>query len=987
MKHSQANRLMWASFLVVFCGVGLSAQERPSAKLSPTELTIDRIFASDDFNEQRLGVFKWSRQTATYFTMAANEGGGKKNLVRVDCATDARQVVAPTESLIPPGGHEPLAVQGFEFSNDEQKLLIFTNSKRVWRQNTRGDYWLLDLASNQLKQLGGDALPSTMMFAKFSPDGSHIAYVRENNLYIQSLSDDRITRLTNDGSTTLINGTSDWVNEEELEIRDGFRWSPDSRSIAFWQFDTTGVPEFTMIDNTSEKYPRSIRFAYPKVGQKNSAARVGVVSIQNSAIQWIHVDGDSRENYIARMEWLPDGSSLILQQFNRLQNQNRVLLALASKSATSNAISTRSVFTETDQAWLENENPVRWIEPNKSILWISERDGWRHAYRAELDSGKLTCLTPGDFDLIQIESIDGDSGWLYYTASPDNPTQQYLFRVALKGGEAERLTPKSFSGWNEYDLDPRGQFAIHTHSTIASPPQASLIRLQGHQSVKLLVDNGALKKSLASLNQPKAEFFRVDIGHDMPLDGWCLKPTGFDGSKKYPVLFYVYGEPHGQTVRDSWQGSRGLWHMMLAQQGYVVASVDNRGTMSPRGRAWRKCVYRQIGILASQEQSLAVKSLLDRWTFADRNRVGVWGWSGGGSMSLNAIFRHPDLYHAAVAVAPVPDQLMYDTIYQERYMGLPDDNAEGYKQGSPITFAKNLKGQLLVIHGTGDDNCHYQGVELLINELVANNKPFSVMPYPGRSHGISEGNNTTRHFYALIARYFDENLRDRKKPTSAEQTDRSPIVGPWEQREILGWKVNLHERLRRETPDLLNRALELLTRQLEEIVRVVPPEAVVELRKVPLWFSPEYKGIGPRAEYHPGIEWLKENGRDPAMWQGVEFTNTRIFDAEVRRMPNLVLHELAHAFHDRVLGFERDAIKLAYKHAQSTGRYHSVQRQDSEGRLTRDKAYAMVNHKEYFAETTEAFFGRNDFEPFDQAALREFDPDMFHLLKTIWGKE
>lgn len=731
----------------------------PSAKQAPADeslLTIDRIFEGKDFQEEKLGQLTWSQKSSSYFTFKPTTGKKKgRDLVRVDCESGNEEIIASAEMLIPTGKREPIAIDGFEFSTDESKVLIYTNSQRVWRRNTRGDYWLLDLASRELKQLGGDAAPATMMFAKFSPDDKQVAYVCENNLFVQQLSDLRIVPLTTDGSATLINGTSDWVNEEELDLRDGYRWSPDSGAIAFWQFDTAGVPEFTMIDNTSAKYSQTIRFAYPKVGERNSAGRVGVVSIATRSdpkVQWLDVAGDPREHYIARMEWMPDSQKLILQQFNRLQSVNRVMIANPQDGKT------RSVLTETEDTWLENENPVQWLKPGKEFLWISERDGWRHAYRVEVESGNLNCITPGNFDVIKIEAVDSKNGWLYFAASPDNPTQRYLYRVPSGGGESQRITPVNQAGTHTYDVASNHEVAVHTYSTISQPPVSELIRLSDHKSIRQLTNNRVLNENLAKLRLPTTEFLKVEIGHDMPLDAWCIKPKDFDPNNKYPLLFYVYGEPHGQTVKDAWQGQRGLWHLMLAQRGTIVASVDNRGTMSPRGRAWRKCVHRQIGILASQDQAAAARALLDRWPFVDRTRVGIWGWSGGGSMSLNAIFRHPDLYHTAVAVAPVPNQLLYDTIYQERYMGLPDDNAAGYRDGSPLTFAKQLRGNLLLVHGTGDDNCHYQGVELLINELISQNKSFSVMPYPGRSHSISEGTNTIRHFYALLARYLDEHL-------------------------------------------------------------------------------------------------------------------------------------------------------------------------------------------------------------------------------------
>ena len=386
----------------------------------PSKLTIDRIFADKDFQEERFGQITWSQNSASYFTFKS-AGGSKKgrDLVRVDCASGMEKIVASSDILIPKGKQEPIAIDGFDFSADETKVLVYTNSQRVWRRNTRGDYWLLDIVSGELKQLGGDAAPATMMFARFSPDGKRIAYVRENNLYTQQLSTLEITPLTTDGSATLINGTSDWVNEEELDLRDCFRWSPDSKAIAFWQFDTTGVPEFTMIDNTSGTYSKPIRFAYPKVGQRNSAGRVGVVQIENrskSGIQWISVAGDPREHYIARMEWLPDSQQLILQQFNRLQNVNLVMVA-DSKSGATNL-----VLTEKDETWLENENPVHWLKPSKEFLWISERDGWRQAYRASLETGKVDRLTPGNFDIIEVEAVDEKNGFVYFAASPDNPT-------------------------------------------------------------------------------------------------------------------------------------------------------------------------------------------------------------------------------------------------------------------------------------------------------------------------------------------------------------------------------------------------------------------------------------------------------------------------------------------------------------------------------------------------------------------------------------
>jgi dipeptidyl-peptidase-4 len=354
--------------------------------------------------------------------------------------------------------------------------------------------------------------------------------------------------------------------------------------------------------------------------------------------------------------------------------------------------------------------------------------------------------------------VDVPNGWLYFSASPENATQKYLFRARLEGaGKAERLSPADQPGTHNYDISPRGDLVVHTYSSFNKVPVTDVVRLPQHTTVRTLIDNKELQERLAKLKPVAQEFFRIGVDDSVELDGWMLKPPDFDPKKRYPVLFHVYGEPWGQTVLDAWGGGQMMWHRMLAQQGYVVMSVDNRGTPAPRGRAWRKSIYRQIGIRNSLDQANAVRAIL-KWPFVDVTRIGVWGWSGGGSSSLNAIFRYPGLYQVAIAVAPVADIRYYDTIYQERYCGLPQDHPDEYKQSSPITFAGQLKGQLLVVHGTGDDNVHYQGTEALINALVAANKSFTMMAYPNRSHGIYEGPGTTRHLYGLLTWYLNEKL-------------------------------------------------------------------------------------------------------------------------------------------------------------------------------------------------------------------------------------
>ena len=732
-------------------------------------LTLDGLFTRRDFDTQELPLLRWSERSSTYFVLEAASLGAGKDLVQHFPANGARKIVVPASAFAVHGGSSSLDVEAFEFSPDESKLLIYTNSKKVWRNNTRGDYWLLDVATLQLQKLGGDAPEASLMFAKFSPDGARVGYVRENNIYVQDLSDLSITAVTTDGSEILINGTSDWVNEEELSLRDCFRFSPDGQQILFWQFDTSNVRRFHLLNNTDALYPRIVSFPYPKVGETNSSTRLAVVSVAGGKVVWLQLPGNSRQHYLPHAEWLPDGSQIFVQQLNRLQNELRLFLADPSTGTT------QVVMTEHDPAWLENENPVRWLKDGRSVLWLSERSGWRQAYQVNLSGEPIQPMTTGEFDIIDVSAVDTARGWLYYIASPENPTQRYLYRSPLAGGEPELVTPALQPGWHQYSLSPDAAWAVHTYSTFATPPIVEIVHLPDHKVVSVLADNRPLRNKLAALHRPSSEFFTIDIGGDVTLNAWCMKPPGFDASRQYPLLMYVYGEPYGQTVKDAWTGATRLWHEMLAQQGCIVASVDNRGTNAPLGRKWRKCVHRQIGILASQEQASAVRAMLQKWPFIDPTRVGVWGWSGGGSMSLNALFRYPDLYRSAIAVAPNADQLLYDTIYQERYMGLPEDNVVGYREGSPITHAHKLRGNLLLVHGTADDNGHYQGTERLMNELVAHGKHFTVLPYPNRTHSISEGSNTTRHFWGYLTKYLQDNLVSANAADSEAAVNSHPL--------------------------------------------------------------------------------------------------------------------------------------------------------------------------------------------------------------------
>jgi dipeptidyl-peptidase-4 len=740
-------------FFAVFLGMppASAAQDKPS---DPGLLTLDRIFNSREFAAERFGPARWMRDGDSYTTVepsAAAPGG--RDLVLYRAESGKREVLVSAAKLVPPGASGPIAIENYAWSPDGKVLIVMTNSRRVWRQNTRGDFWTYDLAADNLRRLGRSFEPSTLMFAKLSPDGRQAAYVVKNNIYVEDLAGGTVRQLTFDGGEDVINGTSDWVNEEEFGIRDGFRWSPDSRSIAFWQFDTHGVPEFTLINNTDSLYPKTIVFKHPKAGQQNSAVRVGVVSASGGSPVWMKAPGDPRNFYIAVLEWAGSSREVIFQQINRLQNTNAVTIGDAATGEV------RTVFVDKDEAWLEAMDNFVWLEGGKGLFWLSERDGWRHAYFVSRDGKEVRLMTPGAYDVMSVDAIDEKNGLLYVTASPESATRRFAYRVRMDGrGKPERVGPASQTGVHRYDISPTARWAFHSYSTLDTPPVTELVRLPSGEVVRPLAANTALRAKVEALRRSRVEFTKLDIGEGITVDSWRILPPDFDPKKKYPLFVYVYGEPAGQTVQDGWGGSGYLWHLMLAQQGYIVASFDNRGTPAPLGRAWRKSVYRQIGILASADQAAAARAAIAAWPFVDADRVGSWGWSGGGQMTLNAIFRYPDLYKTGLAVAFVSDQKLYDTIYQERFMGLPQDNAEGYKNGSPITFAKNLKGNLLIVHGTGDDNVHYQSFEMLVNELVANGKAFTMMSYPNRSHGISEGRGTTMHLYSLLTSYLNSRM-------------------------------------------------------------------------------------------------------------------------------------------------------------------------------------------------------------------------------------
>jgi dipeptidyl-peptidase 4 len=764
-RNSAPQFLCRLALVLVTClgAIPLHAQLPPES-----DQLLHRMYASPDFEVKYFGPARWLDDGA-FFTTVEPSATVKdaQDIVRYQTATGTREVLVSAAKLIPAGEKVPLSFENYAWSKDKSRLLLYTNSAQVWRLRTRGDYWVLDLQSGTLRKLGGDVPASSLMFAKFSPDGSKVAYVRGNNIYAEEISTGRLTQITHDGSQTIINGTSDWVYEEELDVRDAFRWSPDGHRIAYWQFDTSSVGIFKLLYNLGAPkeivtgfpypglgaYPTVLNIPYPIPGTANSAVRAGVVSVDGGETKWMQVPGDPRDNYIARLEWAGNSSELAIEHLNRVQNTNDVLLADASTGAV------RQIFRDQDSAWVDVMDEIRWVHNGQDFLWLSERDGWRHAYLVSRDGKRVQLITPGAYDVIELGSVDEKAGQLYFIASPENATQRYLYRSPLDGSQnAQRVSPATAPGSHRYDMSPDAHWAFHYYSRADVTPVTDLVELPAHRSARVLEDNSALRANVAPLLASPTEFFKVDIGDGTTLDASILRPPHFDPAKKYPVLVYVYGEPAAQTVLDEWSAWNNDFNRAAAQAGYIVVSFDNRGTPAPKGRAWRKVVYGAIHPVIVHDQSAALKVFLQSHPFADSSRVAVWGWSGGGSSTLNLMFRSPDLYQVGMSVAPVPDLRLYDTIYQERYMGLPLQNVEGYRSSSAINFAEGLRGHLLVVHGSGDDNVHYAGTELLLNRLIELDKPVDFMEYPNRTHAINEGSGTTLHLYSLLLRYLEEHL-------------------------------------------------------------------------------------------------------------------------------------------------------------------------------------------------------------------------------------
>ena len=578
-----------------------------------------------------------------------------------------------------------------------------------------------------------------------SPNQKYQFLVRNGQLLVQQLDGTSIATVSSEGAIRYY----------------GMTWSPDSHHLAFIQSDQTAVKKRSMLVPTDPSYPAIREQTFARVGETIAALKVGLINTESGEIRWVELDpvtsNGQKGFYLGQVEWAGNSDELLIEKLSRFRDQRQFMLFDTQNQKV------KTIFDEKNEAWAISSQGknlgLNWLNEGSQFMVVSEKDGWRHAFLYSRNGEEIATLTRGEYDIIERGPIDETNGWFYFYASPERGTQKHLYRVKLDGlGDRQRITPSQMAGTNEYDFAPNFNYAIHTHSTIDRPPVRSLISLPSHKTIKILQDNQSIQKKLKQWEITKTDFVTIETEHGVSMDALVMKPRDFNSEKKYPVLVYVYGEPHGQTVLDQWAAGQSLFHRVVTDLGYIVVSIDNRGTPAPKGAAWRRSVFGSLGPLSTEDQADAIQKLGSQYAYLDLDRVAIWGWSGGGSNTLNALFRKPDVYQVGIAVVPKPQPHLYNAWFQEIYMRTREVNPEGYMRSAPLHFAEGLKGKLLMVTGSGETNTHIQIIEGLVDRLVQLGKPFDYMVYPNRNHGLNEGPGSQVHVRMLIARYLVENL-------------------------------------------------------------------------------------------------------------------------------------------------------------------------------------------------------------------------------------
>lgn len=720
--------------ITAFLLMGLSTLALSAQDKKP--FTLDDIFRNGTFAAKGAPGFEVMNDGLSYSIMT-NDGDNDWKICKIDLETGKdTQVIFSSTSL-----SRSIAPESYEFSADEKYLLLTEKTERIYRHSTRAFAFVVNIASKTLTEVSAEKV----MYPQISPDNSRVAYVRDNDMYVLDIASGNTLRISSDGKkNAIINGAVDWVYEEEFSMSQGYAWSPDSKEIAYYRFDESGVKEFSM-SMYNGLYPTQETWKYPKAGEANSVVDVYVYQIASGKNTKLET-GSTNDQYLPRIHWTQEPNKLCVIRLNRFQNEMDMLCFNTSTG------SSEILLHESSPTYVEITDNLTFITGSKKFLYTSEKSGFNHIYCFDYEKKKETAITTGNFDVIAIQGVDAKKEIVYFTSAEISPTEDHFYSIKFNGKDKKALTPEP--GNHIITLGKGNLYFTDIISTIGTPYAFSLRKTSKAWSRKL-EQNEMLQGKLNEYRFGGVEFSNLTTESGTNLNYYMIKPWNFDPSKKYPVLMYVYGGPGHNTVRNSWGGRNYLWHQYLSQQGYIVVSVDNRGTGN-RGEAFKKSTYLQLGKLEHQDQREAAL-WLGKLPFVDAGRIGIWGWSFGGYMSSLCISKSGDVFKTAIAVAPVTNWRYYDNIYTERYLRRPSDNAEGYDQNSPINFAKNIKGNYLLIHGTGDDNVHFQNSVEMVNAMIAAGVKFDSEYYPNRNHGIGD-RYAQYHLYRRMSEYILEKL-------------------------------------------------------------------------------------------------------------------------------------------------------------------------------------------------------------------------------------
>ncbi len=705
-------------------------------------ITLEKLYAENYFRPQTL-TRGASMQDGLHYTLL--QGGLEINKHAYESGEKLETIFSARQHLLNEEG-DPIRIQTYMFSPDESKLLLGTRRESIYRRSYMAEYYIWDLHKQELTLLSEG---SRQQLPDFSPDGRMIAFVRDNNIFLRNLQDGREWAVTTDGlRNNIINGSTDWVYEEEFYLTKGFYWSPDSRRLAFYRFDESNVKEFNILIYDG-LYPSGQRFKYPKAGEENAHVSIHIHELASG--ETILVDtGEEKDQYIPRIQWTKNPGLLSVQRLNRHQNKLEILLAKAESGET------EILYQESNIFYVAVTDDLHFLEDGKHFVISSEKSGYNHLYMYDMQGRQIRALTSGEWDVEKLLGVDENRGLVYYLARAESPLRNALYAVNLNGRRNVKLTEGK--GINNPSFSAGFRYFINEFSTASTPPVFSIHRADG-SLVSVPVDNSRLKERIAAHGFVEPLFFKFCTPDSVALNAWMLKPPDFDPEQTYPVLLYVYGGPGSQTVVERWNAFNGVWFQMLAQKGYIVVSVDNRGTGN-RGEWFRKMTYLQLGKYETMDQAAAA-SYLGGLDFVDASRISIFGWSYGGYLSLLCLARAPELFASAISVAPVTNWRFYDTVYTERYMRSPQENPDGYDDNSPINHADKIKGNLLLIHGSADDNVHYQNTMEMSRALIDAGVDFEMMIYPDRDHSIFTRQDRL-HLYRLMNDFLDRTIGKRE---------------------------------------------------------------------------------------------------------------------------------------------------------------------------------------------------------------------------------